>query len=72
MDESLPNTIRSFLGTAFRVLSILVVVVYSTPLFATMILPLTLFYVLVQRFYVSTSRQVCVVGHVLGYSVTHY
>ena len=59
VDETLPNNIRSFLGTAFRVLSILVVVVYASPAFAIIILPLAVLFALLQRFYTSTSRQVC-------------
>jgi hypothetical protein len=59
VDESLPGTLRSFLGTFFRTAGIIVVVVYSTPMFSILILPLTVFYIVVQRFYVCTSRQVC-------------
>lgn len=58
VDETLPNNVRSFVATGFRVLSILLVIVYSTPLFATVIMPLTVLYILAQRFYAITSRQV--------------
>ncbi|XP_004434776.1 PREDICTED: canalicular multispecific organic anion transporter 2 [Ceratotherium simum simum] len=57
IDEALSPTILMLLGSFFNSLSILVVVMTSTPLFAVVILPLAVLYILVQRFYAATSRQ---------------
>ncbi|XP_066120060.1 ATP-binding cassette sub-family C member 3 isoform X1 [Saccopteryx bilineata] len=57
IDEVLAPTILMLLNSFFTSVSTLVVVVASTPLFAVVILPLAVFYILVQRFYVATSRQ---------------
>ncbi|KAF7705073.1 hypothetical protein HF521_020359 [Silurus meridionalis] len=57
IDESLPSTILMFLGTFFISLSTLIVIIYSTPIFAVVIGPLALIYFFVQRFYVASSRQ---------------
>jgi ABC-type multidrug transport system fused ATPase/permease subunit len=57
IDEAIPRALRSFLGTFFRVLSVIVVISYSTPIFMAAVIPLTVLYVFIQRYYVSTSRQ---------------
>uniref|UniRef100_A0A3Q2E358 ATP binding cassette subfamily C member 3 n=1 Tax=Cyprinodon variegatus TaxID=28743 RepID=A0A3Q2E358_CYPVA len=57
IDEALPSTILMFLGTFFVSLSTMIVIVSSTPYFAIVIVPLAAIYVVVQRFYVATSRQ---------------
>ncbi|XP_074476742.1 ATP-binding cassette sub-family C member 3 isoform X2 [Sebastes fasciatus] len=57
IDEVLPSTVLMFLATFFISLSTMIVIVASTPIFAVLIVPLTLAYVFVQRFYVATSRQ---------------
>ncbi|XP_037610526.1 canalicular multispecific organic anion transporter 2 isoform X2 [Sebastes umbrosus] len=57
IDEVLPSTVLMFLATFFVSLSTMIVIVASTPIFAVLIVPLTLAYVFVQRFYVATSRQ---------------
>ncbi|XP_014689382.3 ATP-binding cassette sub-family C member 3 isoform X1 [Equus asinus] len=57
IDEALSPGILMLLGTFFNALSILVVVMTSTPLFTVVILPLAVLYILVQRFYAATSRQ---------------
>jgi ATP-binding cassette subfamily C (CFTR/MRP) protein 1 len=41
----------------FAVLSVFVVISYSTPVFLFAFFPLAILYYFVQRFYVSTSRQ---------------
>lgn len=48
IDEALSPGILMLLGTFFNALSILVVVMTSTPLFAVVILPLAVLYILVQ------------------------
>lgn len=57
LDETIPASLRSFLGTFFRVISIIVVIAYSTPLFLAAIVPLGILYIAIQRFYIATSRQ---------------
>ncbi|XP_055346997.1 multidrug resistance-associated protein 1-like [Paramacrobiotus metropolitanus] len=57
VDTMLPMNIRMWLNCVFSVLSTVVVIIYSVPLFATVILPLGIFYYFVQRFYIATSRQ---------------
>ncbi|XP_076819735.1 multidrug resistance-associated protein 1-like [Clavelina lepadiformis] len=57
IDEVIPRGSRSFLRTFFMNLSIFVVIIYSTPIFATVALPVVILYWFVQRFYVRTSRQ---------------
>ena len=48
IDESIPRSTRSFLFTLFGVLSSLVVIVVTTPTFVIAIIPLGIFYFLVQ------------------------
>ncbi|XP_029783715.1 canalicular multispecific organic anion transporter 2 isoform X2 [Suricata suricatta] len=57
IDEVLAPTILMLLNSFYNSISALVVVVVSTPLFAVVTLPLAVFYIVVQRFYVATSRQ---------------
>ncbi|XP_012669991.1 ATP-binding cassette sub-family C member 3 isoform X2 [Clupea harengus] len=57
IDEALPSTVLMFLGTSFSSLSVMIVIIFSTPIFAVVIVPLALIYFFVQRFYVATSRQ---------------
>ncbi|XP_061183962.1 multidrug resistance-associated protein 1-like isoform X1 [Saccostrea echinata] len=56
-DTTLPMVLRMWLNMFFGTISTFVVISYSTPLFITIIVPVLIFYVLVQRFYVPTSRQ---------------
>ena len=48
IDEVIPTTISQFLYTLFVVLSTLLVIIIVTPTFAIVILPLGIFYFLVQ------------------------
>ncbi|CAD7667352.1 unnamed protein product [Nyctereutes procyonoides] len=57
IDEVLAPTILMLLNSFYNSVATLVVIVASTPLFTVVALPLAVFYVLVQRFYVATSRQ---------------
>lgn len=57
IDEVIPLTFQMFLATFFISLSTMIVIMVSTPWFILVILPLAMLYVLVQRFYVATSRQ---------------
>ncbi|CAK8671759.1 unnamed protein product [Clavelina lepadiformis] len=57
IDEVVPRSLSSFLRTFFMTLSTFVVIIYSTPIFATVVLPILILYWFVQRFYVRSSRQ---------------
>ncbi|XP_013411118.1 multidrug resistance-associated protein 1 [Lingula anatina] len=57
VDITIPMTMRIFLATLASVISTLVVITYSTPLFIVVIVPLGILYYFVQRFYVATVRQ---------------
>ncbi|KAE8736524.1 ABC-transporter, subfamily C member 18, partial [Frankliniella occidentalis] len=57
VDNVLPLQIRQALNLLFSCVSTLVVISISTPLFISVIIPLGIVYFFVQRFYVSTSRQ---------------
>ena len=48
IDEIIPRSIRTFLFTFFTVLNSLVVIVVTTPIFVVAMVPLGLFYFLVQ------------------------
>ena len=48
IDEVLPQSARAFLFTFFNVLSSLVVIIVTTPIFVVAIIPLGIFYFLVQ------------------------
>lgn len=57
VDEQLQSTISSFVDCALTILSTVVVISVSTPLFLVGVVPLGAFYIYVQRFYVATSRE---------------
>jgi ATP-binding cassette, subfamily C (CFTR/MRP), member 1 len=41
----------------FNTIAVIIVITISTPIFASVILPIGIIYYLIQRFYVATSRQ---------------
>ncbi|XP_043474514.1 multidrug resistance-associated protein 1 isoform X1 [Leptopilina heterotoma] len=57
IDTKLPLTFSQWVACFFRVVATLVVISFSTPEFVSVIFPMGLIYYFVQRFYVSTSRQ---------------
>ncbi|XP_071985544.1 ATP-binding cassette sub-family C member 2-like [Engystomops pustulosus] len=57
VDETIPMSFSSWLECALAVISTLFVICLATPIFAAVIVPLAIFYYFVQRFYVTTSRQ---------------
>ncbi|XP_052283971.1 ATP-binding cassette sub-family C member 3-like isoform X3 [Dreissena polymorpha] len=57
VDSTLPEKIVEVLWSFYAVISVFVVVAYSTPIFLTVILPLGFLYFIMQRFYIPTSRQ---------------
>ncbi len=48
IDEAIPRSFRSFLFVLLSVLSTVVVIIIATPVFAVVIIPLMIFYILVQ------------------------
>ncbi|KAJ1525343.1 hypothetical protein ONE63_010161 [Megalurothrips usitatus] len=57
IDNTLPLQMRQSISLFFSAVATIAVISYSTPLFVIVIIPLGVIYFFVQRFYVSTSRQ---------------
>jgi len=57
IDEKLPWSIRSSNLNILSVLGVIFVIVYSTPLFGLVIIPVGAFYYAIQRYFIRTSRQ---------------
>lgn len=57
IDEQIPQTIRGYLTTMAKVTGILLYIVVITPLFIVIFIPILIFYVLAQRYYIQTSRE---------------
>uniref|UniRef100_A0A674GSH1 ATP binding cassette subfamily C member 2 n=1 Tax=Taeniopygia guttata TaxID=59729 RepID=A0A674GSH1_TAEGU len=57
VDETIPMSFRSWISCFMAIISTLIVICLATPFFAVVIIPLSIFYYFVLRFYVSTSRQ---------------
>ena len=57
VDETIPRSLRSFLMTFFSVITTIIVISISTPIFLAVIVPLLIIYIIIQRIYVRTSRQ---------------
>nr|XP_010299762.1 PREDICTED: canalicular multispecific organic anion transporter 1 [Balearica regulorum gibbericeps] len=57
IDETIPMSFRSWLSCFMAIISTLLMITLATPFFALVIIPLSVFYYFVLRFYVSTSRQ---------------
>ena len=57
IDETIPRSIRTFIFVLLSVVNTLIVVTVATPYFLIVIVPLLALYLVVQRIYVSTSRQ---------------
>lgn len=57
VDETLMPTLASLLVQVFSVVGTIAVIASATPLFLTLLLPLSLVYAYTQRYYVSTSRE---------------
>ncbi|XP_021267681.1 multidrug resistance-associated protein 1 isoform X4 [Numida meleagris] len=57
IDSTIPPIIKMFMGSTFNVIGACIIILLATPLAAVIIPPLGLLYLLVQRFYVATSRQ---------------
>ena len=57
VDQAIPFNIDDCLNCFVEVLGVLCIVSYSTPWFLAAIVPLSIAYLCLQRFYISTSRQ---------------
>ncbi|KAL1498078.1 hypothetical protein ABEB36_008934 [Hypothenemus hampei] len=57
LDTVLPTTMRAWITCFFMVLGTLVVTSVTTPLFIIVVIPISIIYYFIQRFYVATSRQ---------------
>ncbi|KAF5296656.1 hypothetical protein FQR65_LT10196 [Abscondita terminalis] len=57
LDNSLPMIIKGWFNCFLSVFSIFFVVSYTTPMFLVVVIPIGIIYYLIQRFYISTSRQ---------------
>lgn len=58
IDNDLPFAIRVWLLSFFIVISIFVVIIYSTPLFLIVIIPIGVLYYIIMIIHVTTSRQI--------------
>ncbi|XP_009877002.1 PREDICTED: canalicular multispecific organic anion transporter 1 [Apaloderma vittatum] len=57
IDEAIPMSFRTWLTCFMAIISTLIMICLATPFFALIVIPLSVFYYFVLRFYVSTSRQ---------------
>ncbi|CDW52941.1 multidrug resistanceprotein k; multidrug resistan ceprotein j; multidrug resistanceprotein b [Trichuris trichiura] len=57
VDNLLPNNIRGLMNTVTQVITTLVIIMINMSVFGVVVIPLAVLYVLLQRFYVATSRQ---------------
>ncbi|XP_028841265.1 multidrug resistance-associated protein 1 [Denticeps clupeoides] len=57
IDCMIPDGLKMMLGYVFKMLEICIIVLIATPLAGVVIIPLTLLYAFIQRFYVATSCQ---------------
>ena len=70
IDEVIPRSVRSFLFTSLRVISTLIVIIIATPTFAVVIVPLGIFYFLVQVFIINFGC--CTSYNLLLYTLLHF
>uniref|UniRef100_A0A8B9LYP1 ABC-type glutathione-S-conjugate transporter n=1 Tax=Astyanax mexicanus TaxID=7994 RepID=A0A8B9LYP1_ASTMX len=57
IDCMIPDGFKMMLGYVFKLMEVCIIVLIATPFAGLVILPLTLFYVFIQSFYVATSCQ---------------
>ncbi|TRY93238.1 hypothetical protein DNTS_014375 [Danionella cerebrum] len=57
IDCMIPDGLKMMLGYVFKLLEVCIIVLMATPFAGVIILPLTLLYIFIQRFYVATSCQ---------------
>ncbi|CAB3223730.1 unnamed protein product [Arctia plantaginis] len=57
VDTAIPWQLSGVISCTFEVLGTIFVISYSTPIFLTVVVPIAVIYLAIQRFYVPTSRQ---------------
>ncbi|XP_067995695.1 ATP-binding cassette sub-family C member 2 isoform X1 [Melanerpes formicivorus] len=57
IDETIPMSFRTWLNCFMGIVSTLIMIALPTPFFILVMIPLSIFYYFVLRFYISTSRQ---------------
>ena len=57
LESTLPPVLKLFLLTASGLAQVIVVISIATPLFLVLLVPILLLYIVLQRFYIPTSRQ---------------
>ncbi|ORX59695.1 multi drug resistance-associated protein MRP [Hesseltinella vesiculosa] len=57
VDEVLPRSFGAYFRVLFSVIATITVIMYSTPIFIVLIIPMALVYLYVQRYYLATSRE---------------
>eukprot|EP00923_Selenidium_pygospionis_P000389 GHVN01000727.1.p1 GENE.GHVN01000727.1~~GHVN01000727.1.p1 ORF type:complete len:1703 (+),score=255.01 GHVN01000727.1:12362-17470(+) len=65
IDERLPGTIQPYLTCITSILATCGVICYVTPMFVPLMIPLAYFYIMVQNFYIPSSRQLQRLNNVL-------
>uniref|UniRef100_T1JBI7 ABC-type glutathione-S-conjugate transporter n=1 Tax=Strigamia maritima TaxID=126957 RepID=T1JBI7_STRMM len=57
VDTTIPMILRPLIGTFLQVISTIVIISISTPIFLIIAIPISILFYVVQRFYIFTSRQ---------------
>jgi ATP-binding cassette subfamily C (CFTR/MRP) protein 1 len=57
VDQTIPFQLTDFFYCSCEVMAVIAVISYSTPLFMTVFVPIFIGYFFIQRYYISTSRQ---------------
>ena len=58
IDSTIPFQMDDMMNCMLEVVAILVIIVYTTPYFLLFLLPLAVLYVLLQKLYIASSRQI--------------
>ncbi|KAK9767152.1 hypothetical protein K7432_003275 [Basidiobolus ranarum] len=57
IDEVLPRSFQGYFRTFLNVIAVMCVISFSTPSFLIIVIPIMALYVIIQRFYLNTSRE---------------